>query len=122
MRILKIMLLSFGVLATVACTDDETSIEKYYEGNWTIQTSDPQIDSVTNIFISAEGNFAYDMNYGGGTIKVNGIVKNTGELRADLTLDTLLLGINRGRLHIDGQGSGEYTIVNQKFEWTATKK
>ncbi len=122
MRTLKLMLLSFTVIFVIACSDEETNVEKYYEGGWIIRSNDPEVDSVSNIFVQSSGDFTYDLNYGGGTEKVIGIVKETGDVRANIKLDTILLGISRGKFYVDGTGSGEYTIVNQTFKWTATKK
>jgi len=122
MRLFKIMVLSFIVVSTVACSDEETNVEKYYMGTWVISSTNPEIDSTVNVFVSAEGNFNYLMNYGGGELDVTGIVKENGDVRADVTLDELLLGISRGKFSPEATGSGEYTIVNQTFQWTAKKK
>lgn len=122
MRIIKNLLLLFAVMATAACTDEETNVEKYYEGNWDLTSPHSEVDSTSSFFISATGDFEYDLNYGGSVLKVRGRVEENGELRADLKIDTIILGISRGNLTPDRTGSGDYTIVNQDFSWTATKQ
>ncbi len=122
MRIFKVLFLSFVLMAVVACSDEETNIEKHYEGGWVLKTNTAQMDSVSDIFISAEGNFSYILNYGTADHRVKGSVGNSGMLEGDVTLDTLLLGSINGTFYTNGTGKGEYNIVNRKISWTATKK
>lgn len=122
MRFFKEVLFGLMVVFMVSCDDEETNVQKYYEGGWLIESADPAVDSVANIFISKEGNFEYLLNYGSQSLTVTGRVTESGEIEGNIELQNLLLGVTTGQLGQTGSGTGLYTIANQEFEWVTTKK
>jgi hypothetical protein len=122
MRAIKLLVLSALTVVAISCSDEETNVEKYYEGIWEIKSTSTEIDSISRVYVSGSGNFEYELNYGSAVEQIVGRVEEDGELRADIRVDTLILGNSLGQLNPEGTGSGEYTIVNQKFSWTATKQ
>lgn len=118
----QLLILAGFLFFIAACKDDQTNVEKYYEGNWAITSTDEELDTTVTFFIDSEGQFEYSVIYGGGEVFIVGEVNDEGQFTSDLNVNENTIGSVNGVLEQKGTGYGKYTIVASQFDWTAKKK
>lgn len=119
---IQLLVLAGMIFFISACKDDQTNVEKYYEGNWAITSTDEEVDTTVTFFIDSEGQFEYSVMYGGGQAFIVGEVNEKGEFTSDFNVNSYTIGSVNGILEQEGTGYGKYTIVASQFDWTAKKK
>ncbi len=122
MRTLKLTFFCSLIVFAISCKEEQTDIEKYYEGPWKISTTDKDMDTTVTMTVNAEGQFEFNSPYSNDQVHVIGEVKGSGEVLGDVEFQENILGAMQGTLSQSGDGSGKYIIVNKTINWTATKQ
>lgn len=118
----KTLIALAGLCLLIACKEEESNVEKYYQGAWEIKSKGGSLDTAVIVSVNGSGDFTYDLLYGGGTITVVGEVDQNGKLLGDISTSATMIGATEGTLNQEGLGTGTYQIVDKTFTWNATKQ
>ncbi len=110
-----------SALLLVSCKKDEDSnIEKYYQGEWLVNI--PAVDTTISMNVNTNGNYSYTLDLDGTENQLEGAVNENGELSGTIEVSGFQAGTITGNLNQQGTGNGTYVILGQQINWSAQKK